>query len=165
MPTLTTQPTPSPIPPGKATFAAVNSGLNASATILLIAALVAIKRRKFYAHGTLMICALTMSAIFLVCYLVSKFLFGEVTTQAVTGGHAPKWAVTLYLIVLIPHLIAAIGMLPLIFLAVWHAAHRRWDKHIRIAKPTWFIWFYVSVTGVLVYWMLYHWLPGYSAAV
>lgn len=151
------------IPDGKLAFAAFNSGLNAVATVLLVVALVMIKRRKFRAHGTLMVAALSVSAVFLLSYLYSKYAYGEVTTSMMGGDAVPGWARGLYLLVLVPHLIAAIGMLPMIFLAVWHAYRRQWEKHRRIAKPTWFVWFYVSVTGVLVYWMLYHWMPSFNA--
>lgn len=161
--TLAQTTAPVAIAPGKLLFAAVNSGLNAFATVLLVAALVAIKKRNYRVHGTLMVCALTTSAVFLISYLVSKWMFGEVTTSAVSGGAAPGWAVGLYLLVLIPHLIAAIGMLPMILMAVWYAWQRNWNAHRKIAKPTWFVWFYVSVTGVMVYFMLYHWLPSYAA--
>jgi putative membrane protein len=161
---VTTAPTTAPIiSEGKLMAAAVTSGLNATSTVLLLVALVLVKKRQYRAHAAFMVTALVTSALFLIIYLWSKYYFGEVTTKMIAGS-APKWAVALYLLVLIPHLIAAIGMLPMIFLAVNHAAHRRWDKHRRIAKPTWYVWFYVSVTGVLVYWMLYHWLPGLAAA-
>lgn len=148
---------------GKLAFAAFNSALNGLATVLLVAALVMIKRRHYSAHGTLMVSALVVSAVFLLSYLYSKWLYGEVTTGMMGGDAVPGWARGLYLAVLIPHLIAAIGMLPMIFMAVWHAYRRQWAKHRRIAKPTWFIWFYVSVTGVIVYFMLYHWMPSFRA--
>jgi uncharacterized membrane protein YozB (DUF420 family) len=158
--TVPSAPTPPAIPQGKMTAAAVNSGLNSLSTVLLLTALWQIRKKNYRAHGTLMVIALLTSALFLICYLASKVIYGEVTTSMIAGS-APRWAVGLYLLVLIPHLLAAVGMLPLIFLAVWHAYHRRWEKHRRIAKPTWYVWFYVSVTGVLVYWMLYHWLPSF----
>lgn len=146
---------------GKLAFAAFNSALNALATVLLVAALVMIKRKRYRAHGTLMVSALVVSAVFLLSYLYSKWAYGEVTTSMVGGDAVPGWARGLYLVVLVPHLLAAIGMLPMIAMAVWHAYRRRWAKHKRIATPTWFVWFYVSVTGVLVYWMLYHWMPSF----
>jgi len=151
------------ISPAKMTFAAVNSGLNASATVLLVAALVMIKRKQYRAHGTLMVAALSVSAVFLISYLYSKFAYGEVTTGMMGGTAIPGWAKGLYFAVLIPHLIAAVGMLPMIFLAVWRAYKRNWSGHRKIAKPTWFIWFYVSISGVVVYFMLYHWMPSFKA--
>jgi uncharacterized membrane protein YozB (DUF420 family) len=152
-----------PIPAGKLAFAAANSALNAGATVLLVAALVMIKRKRYRAHGTLMVAALSLSAVFLISYLYSKWAYGEVTTGMMGGPSVPGWVKAVYLAVLVPHLIAAIGMLPMIFLAVWHAYRRQWEKHRKIAKPTWFVWFYVSVTGVVVYVMLYHWIPSFRA--
>jgi uncharacterized membrane protein YozB (DUF420 family) len=63
-------------------------------------------------------------------------------------------------VVLFPHVILAIVMLPMILLTVWRAYRREWEKHRKIAKPTWFIWTYVSVTGVLIYFILYQWYPA-----
>lgn len=159
---ITTQPAdPLVIPQGKLTFAAVNATLNGIATLLLLIGLVLIKQKKRIAHQNTMLAAFTVSAVFLVCYLTSKVLYNELTTQMVSAGHAPKWATTLYLAVLFPHLLAAIVMLPMIAKALYHAYHGQFDKHRKIARPTWAIWFYVSLSGVLVYWMLYHWLPSY----
>lgn len=148
------------IPEGKSTFAAVNASLNALSTVLLLAALYQVKRKRYRAHGTLMVTALVTSAVFLICYLTSYAVFGEVSTKRLVA--VPTWARTVYLVVLFPHLLAAVGMLPMIFVAVNHAYHRRWMQHRRIARPTWYIWLYVSVTGVVVYWMLYHWLPSFK---
>lgn len=140
---------------GKELFAAINSGLNGLSTLLLIAAFILIRNRKYAAHGWTMGAALLSSAAFLAFYLYSKFKYGEVSTGMPAG-----WFKTFYLIVLIPHVILAIGMLPMIFVTLWRAFNRQWDKHRRIAKPTWFIWTYVSITGVLIYFILYQWYPA-----
>ena len=159
---ITTQPSaPLVIPQGKLTFAAVNATLNGASTVLLILGLVLIKQKKRIAHQNVMLAALTMSAVFLICYLTSKIIYEDLTTKVMSGGKAPAWATALYLAVLFPHLIAAIGMLPMIGKALYHAYQGDFEKHRKIARPTWYIWFYVSLSGVLVYWMLYHWLPSY----
>lgn len=149
------------IPAGKLAFATVNAILNGTATVLLVVALAFVRRGKWAAHGYTMVAALVVSAVFLACYLSSKLIFREVTTEAMSAGAIPVWAKTVYLAVLFPHLLAAVGMLPLIGMAVWRAYKRDWAGHRRIARPTWYIWFYVSVSGVAVYWMLYHWIPGF----
>lgn len=143
-------------------LAAVNCGLNALATLLLIAAFVAIRRKKYAVHGWLMISALTTSAVFLVSYLSSYWFFGDRTTASM--GLQNTTVRNIYLLTLIPHVLMAMVMLPLIVMAVWHAFRRNWAKHRRIAFPTWCIWVYVSVTGVIVYWQLYHWIPAVIAA-
>lgn len=140
---------------GKELFALINSSLNGLSAVLLILAYVFVRRKMWYAHGTTMVIALVSSAAFLTCYLYSKFAYGEISTGIPAG-----WFRTFYLIVLFPHVLLAIVMLPMIAAAVYFAARRSWDKHRRIAFPTWCIWVYVSVTGVLIYFILYQWYPA-----
>ncbi len=158
----TTQPA-SDIPHGKLILAAINASLNLTATLLLVIALICIKRGNWRAHAKTMLAALAVSAVFLVFYLTSQAVYGDLTAKNMSGGKAPDWVYRLYFIVLIPHLLAAVGMLPLIAMTVWRAYKRDFVRHKKIAKPTWAIWFYVSVSGVLVYWMLYHWIPSFRA--
>jgi len=140
---------------GKELFAAINSGLNALSTVLLILAFIFIRQRKYTAHGVTMTIALFTSAVFLASYLYSKFAFGEISTGIPAGGFR-----TFYLIVLIPHVILAIVMLPGIIAAVIFAATRNWVWHVRVVKYTWPVWVYVSITGVLIYFILYQWYPA-----
>jgi uncharacterized membrane protein YozB (DUF420 family) len=140
---------------GKELFAAINSGLNGLCTVLLIVGYLFIRNRKYTAHGVTMVTAFLSSAVFLGCYLYSKFAYGEVSTGMPAG-----WFKTFYLLVLIPHVILAVAMLPMIGLTLWRAYNRDWLRHRRIAKPTWGVWVYVSVTGVLIYFILYQWYPA-----
>ncbi len=140
---------------GKELFAAVNSGLNALSTVLLILAYVFVRQRKLTAHGVTMTIALISSAVFLACYLYSKYAYGEISTGIPAG-----WFRTFYLIVLIPHVILAIVMLPGIIAAVIFAAMRKWPAHVKVVKYTWPVWVYVSITGVLIYFILYQWYPA-----
>ena len=140
---------------GKELFVAINSSLNGLTTILLILAYVFVRRRKYAAHGWTMGLALASSAAFLGCYLYSKFTYGEVSSGIPAG-----WFRTFYLAVLLPHVLLAIVMLPFIGVTVWRAYNRQWVKHRRIARPTWWVWAYVSVTGVLIYFILYRWFPA-----
>ncbi len=140
---------------GKEFFAAINSSLNGFSAILLVVAYLFVRRGMWRAHGTTMVLALLSSAAFLGSYLYSKWAFGEVSTGMPAG-----WFRTFYLIVLFPHVLLAIVMLPMIGMSVYFAYKRAWDRHRRIAFPTWCIWLYVSVTGVLIYFILYQWYPA-----
>ena len=95
------------------------------------------------------------SALFLACYLV----YHALTKPKSIGLPAGGWR-TAYLIMLFTHVVLAIGMLPMIAMTLWRAWHKQWKRHMAIARPTFFIWFYVSVTGVLVYLFLYHLAPA-----
>jgi uncharacterized membrane protein YozB (DUF420 family) len=130
----------------------VNATLNATSAILLASAFGFIKAGKWRAHAYTMIAATTVSAAFLICYLTYHYLHGEKTTEL----HGHDWLRYAYLAVLFPHLILAVGMLPMIYLTLFRAYSRRWDDHRRMALPTFWIWIYVSISGVVVYFMLYH---------
>ena len=128
---------------------ALNATLNATAALLLIAAYVLIRRRRFAAHRNVMIAALVCSALFLTSYLVYHAHIGS--------KHFPGTgtARTVYFVILITHTLLAATVPFLAGITVWRAGHRRYALHRRIARWTLPIWLYVSVTGVVVYWMLY----------
>lgn len=142
---------------GKEFYALLNACLNGLSTLLLVGAYLFIRKRRYRAHGTLMIAAILVSSLFLVSYLYSKFAYGERTTASLGLENGPLK--TLYLAVLIPHVILAVVMLPLIFMALYRAGFRQWSAHTRWSRPAFWIWLYVSVTGVLVYLLLYHIIP------
>ena len=129
----------------------LNATLNSISAVLLVCGYVFIRRGNWRAHATMMISATVVSAIFLACYLTYHTLHGEKSTSA-----HPGILRDVYLAILLPHLLLAVVMLPMIFLTLWRAYHRDWGRHRRIARPTFWIWLYVSVTGVIVYFMLYH---------
>jgi uncharacterized membrane protein YozB (DUF420 family) len=139
----------------KAVLAAVNASLNATSAVLLILAYVSVKRRNYRAHASFIISALIVSSVFLCFYLTSHWRYGERSS-----GLPPGTLKTVYLLILLPHIFLAVGMLPLIALALYRAYRRDWLRHRRIARWALGIWMYVSVTGVVVYWMLYHLFPG-----
>ena len=143
----------------KELLAAINATLNGSSAVLLVLAYWMIKQRKIRAHATLMICALCTSAIFLTCYLYSHYAYGERSSHL-----QPSTLRTFYIILLISHVLLAVGMLPPILMTVSRAYNRQWISHARLARPTFWIWVYVSVTGVIVYWMLYHLFPSMTVA-
>ncbi|HMB96153.1 MAG TPA: DUF420 domain-containing protein [Tepidisphaeraceae bacterium] len=140
---------------GKEFLAAFNATMNGASAILLVSGYLAIRRRQIRMHATLMIAALTTSTIFLATYIYEHARYGERTS-----GLQASPLRTFYLVLLISHVLLAIGMLPPIVMTVWRAYKRQWFSHARLARPTLFVWLYVSVTGVVVYWMLYHLFPS-----
>lgn len=133
----------------------VNASLNGASAVLLAAGFICIKLRKVRAHATMMISAVVTSAVFLGCYIVYHI---SVPPKSIGLPHGPLR--TGYLILLASHVILAIGMLPMIVLTLWRAYNRQWPQHLLIARPTFKIWFYVSVTGVVIYWFLYRVAPS-----
>jgi uncharacterized membrane protein YozB (DUF420 family) len=127
----------------------VNATLNSCATVLLIAAWVLVKRRRLVAHRNLMIAALVCSTLFLTSYLIYHAQVGSVRFP---GTGAPR---TLYLTILATHTVLAAAVPFLAGITVVRAWRRRYPQHKRLARWTLPIWLYVSVTGVVVYWMLY----------
>jgi putative membrane protein len=133
---------------------AINASLNALSACLIVAGLVFIKTERKQAHIISMVSALCSSTLFLACYLTYHF-----NTVAVTRFTHPGWPKTIYLFILFTHIPLAGAILPLVFLTVIPALRARYDKHRRWATITAPLWLYVSVTGVLVYLMLYVWYP------
>lgn len=128
---------------------ALNASLNALATVLLVTGYFLIRQRRLTAHRNVMVAALVCSTLFLISYLFYHAQVGSVRFQ----GTGP--ARTLYFTILVTHTILAAAVPVLAIITVWHAWRRRFDRHRRIARWTLPIWLYVSVTGVVVYWMLY----------
>ncbi|SVA75875.1 uncharacterized protein METZ01_LOCUS128729 [marine metagenome] len=128
---------------------AVNATLNGTAAVLLIAGYIQIRRGRIDAHRTCMLAAFTTSALFLVSYLTYHALVGSV---AFTGQGPIR---TLYFTVLISHVILAALILPLALVTLRRGLRRDDARHVALARWTLPIWLYVSVTGVVVYWMLY----------
>jgi len=127
----------------------LNALLNALAALLLVVGWLLIRRRRIEAHRRAMLAAFATSALFLASYLVYHFQVGSVRFQ---GQGALR---TLYFAILLSHTVLAAAVPPLALVTLWRALARRFDRHRRIARWTLPIWLYVSITGVLVYWMLY----------
>ena len=127
----------------------LNAVLNATSALLLLWGWRLIRRGRREAHRRVMIAALCSSSLFLVSYLVYHAQVGSVRFQ----GQGPVR--TLYFAILISHTILAVAIVPLVLVTVTRALRARYDKHRRIARVTLPLWAYVSVTGVVVYWMLY----------
>lgn len=135
---------------------AINASLNGTAAILLVLGLVAIKAGRRERHEYLMKAAALTSALFLACYLYYHLV---VARGQPTKFNADGWKHGAYLALLISHTLLAIVNVPLVLRSLWLAHCARWEEHRRWAKVTFPIWMYVSVTGVVIYAMLYHLPP------
>ena len=130
-------------------FPALNASLNAASALLLILGYTMIRQRAITGHTICMLSATCTSTVFLVCYLYYHAHHGATRFP----GTGPVRFV--YFAILISHTILAVVQVPLILTTLTRAFRSQFDKHIRIARITLPIWLYVSVTGVVVYWMLY----------
>jgi uncharacterized membrane protein YozB (DUF420 family) len=128
---------------------AINATLNAASACLLVAGFVAIRSKRVGLHTLLMLGAMAVSTLFLVSYLIYHARVGSVPFPG-TG-----WIRPVYFTLLISHTVLAVVIVPLALRTLWLAMRRRFDRHVAIARWTLPLWLYVSVTGVLVYWMLY----------
>lgn len=135
---------------------AVNAALNGLSTVFLLLGYVFIKNERKSQHGLMMGAAFTTSCIFLVCYVTHKILVRGVHTPF--GGEG-FWR-PVYYGMLISHILLAMAIVPLALASMRLALKQRFEAHRRVSKWTWPIWMYVSVTGVLVYFMLYRWFPA-----
>jgi len=129
---------------------AINAMLNGSSAVFLIAGFAAIHRRRIAFHRSCMLAAVTVSAIFLASY-VARF--------ASTGTHryaGHGWDRSVYLFILFSHMVLAVVAVPLVVRALMLARRKRFAAHRGVARWLWPIWIYVSLTGVVVYLMLYH---------
>ena len=135
---------------------ALNAVLNGLSTVLLTAGFVFIKARHRDAHRRCMVAAFLTSAVFLVSYLAHKILVRGVHTPF--GGEGIIRNV--YYVMLLTHIVLAMAIVPLVLITIARARRGDFDAHRRIARWTWPIWMYVSVTGVLVYFFLYRWWPA-----
>lgn len=127
----------------------VNASLNGLSTCLLLYGYSLIRQKKREQHKKVMLSAFAVSTVFLVCYLVYHYNVGSVPYQ---GKGAMR---SLYFTILITHVVLAATVPVLAGLTLWRAFQERFDKHRKIARITFPIWLYVSVTGVVVYLMLY----------
>ncbi len=128
---------------------AVNAALNATAAILLVCGYAMIRRRRIEAHRRFMLAAFATSALFLVSYLIYHANVGSRPFP----GRGPIRA--FYYSILVTHVVLAAAILPLAIITLTHALRERFERHVPIARWTLPIWLYVSVTGVIVYLMLY----------
>lgn len=138
-------------------FPLLNASLNATSGILLVFGWLAIRRRALSLHAGLMTTALAVSAVFLASYIYFHVVIrqGEATRFADQAPEAPTWAATTYYLLLVSHIILAAIITPLALVVAWLGWKDRLARHVRLARWALPLWLYVSVTGVVVYVMLY----------
>lgn len=136
----------------------VNACLNSLSTILLVLGFRFIKKGNRTAHRNCMLAACCTSLLFLVCY-VTYHEWMRRTTGVAHTKFPEHWFRPVYLVILYTHLIAAIVILPLVIMTVVRALKGDFDRHKRVARWTWPLWMYVSVTGVVIYLLLYQVFP------
>ena len=120
-----------------------------ASALLLVGGYLCIRNKKVSAHKLCMLSALGTSTLFLISYLVYHFQVGSVAFQ---GKGSIRF---FYFTILISHTILAAAIVPMVGITIWRALKGHFDRHKRIARWTFPIWLYVSITGVMVYWMLY----------
>lgn len=151
------------LPSWAAMLPAVNAGLNGLAGVMLITGYLLIKQKQRSAHAWTMISAFVTSILFLGCYLTYHYALHVYTGEpGKRFGHRGTLIGNVYLLILLTHVILAAVVPFLASITLFHAWRQNWPSHRRIAKITFPIWVYVSVTGVIIYVMLYHW-PGAAA--
>jgi putative membrane protein len=144
-------------------FALANAIINSVIAVLLLLALIAVKRKKYVWHKRIMLTALFLSVVFLVSYIAHHLLAGEaIYGDADHDGilsNAEKLAVsgtrTFYLVILLSHIFLAAIILPFILFTAYRALIAEYPIHKKLARITWPLWFYVAVTGPVVYWMIH----------
>jgi len=138
------------IPAQYAIYPAIDASLNGTSAVLLLIGRGFIKHGRMAAHRVIMITALISSSIFLASYLYYHWHVGSVHFQG------QGWVRPVYFSILISHTILAAAIVPMIIITLSRALRERFDRHRAIARWTYPLWMYVSVTGVIVYFMLYH---------
>jgi uncharacterized membrane protein YozB (DUF420 family) len=133
-----------------ASLPALNAGLNATTTLLILLGFWLIKQKAWSGHALCMILAMITSTLFLISYLTYHAHHGS------TPFPGQGWIRPVYFSILITHTILAVVIVPMVLRTFYFALKGRFDRHRRLARWTFPIWLYVSVTGVVIYWMLYH---------
>jgi uncharacterized membrane protein YozB (DUF420 family) len=132
----------------------VNAALNAASTVLILTGFLLVRSGRRAAHRKVMLAALAVSAAFLVSYLVYHF------TAPIFVFPGAGLARVAYYVILVTHVLLAALVTPLVIVTALRALRGNFDRHRRLARWTLPIWLYVTVTGVVIYWMLYHAYPG-----
>lgn len=132
-----------------ASLPTLNASLNATSAVLLVAGYYFIRRKQVNAHKACMVSAFLASAVFLTSYVYYHYYHGSTPFPA--GG----WVRGVYFAILIPHVLLAALILPLALVTLYRAWKQDFARHRRLARWTLPLWLFVSVTGVVIYWMLY----------
>ena len=131
----------------------LNACLNGTSAILLTIGYIQIKKQRQIAHRNCMVAAFVTSTLFLISYLY--YHYHAKTTRFLE----PQWFRPIYLTILLTHTVLATIIVPMVLVTFWRAIKQQWESHKKIARWTWPIWMYVSVTGVVIYLILYQIFP------
>lgn len=129
-------------------FARINAVINSTVSFLLLLGLLAIKNKRYLLHKRIMLSSMILSCLFLISYICHHLFSGETKF----GGEGTIRY--LYFFILGTHILLAAVILPFILFTAYRALVGEWPQHKKMARITWPIWFYVAVTGVVVYWMI-----------
>ncbi len=138
---------------------ALNAALNGLSALLLSCGYWFIRHKRPLAHRNCMVGAFFASALFLASYLTYHGYRACCLHQGPTIFREPQWFRPIYLGILLTHTLLATVIIPMVLLTLYHALRKRFDRHRRLARWTWPIWMYVSLTGVLIYLLLYQIFP------
>jgi len=138
---------------------AVNASLNGLSAIFLTSGFIFIRRGNKIAHRNCMISAFCTSVVFLVCYVIYHSYRYYALHVGPTRFEHPQWFRPIYLTILLTHTVLAIVIVPMILITLSRALREKFDRHKKIARWTWPLWMYVSITGVVVYLLLYQIFP------
>ena len=142
------------VPAQYAIYPVIDAALNGTSAVLLLVGRGFIKRGRMAAHRAVMVTALISSSLFFASYLYYHAHVGSVHFQGL------GWSRPVYFSILISHTILAAAIVPLVIITLSRALRERFDRHRKIARWTFPLWLYVSVTGVVIYVMLYHLFTG-----
>jgi len=134
---------------------AVNGSLNGLSTVFLSAGFYFIRRKNIAAHRACMVAAFVTSTLFLTCYLTYHTYLAYYLHRGPTKFTNPEWFRPIYLAILLTHTVLAVVIVPMVLMTLSRAWRGRFELHKKIARWTWPLWMYVSVTGVLIYYLLY----------
>jgi putative membrane protein len=143
-------------------FAAANAVINSLVAVLLVVALIFVRQKKYMAHKKVMMYAMVLSILFLVSYIIHHLLsgdtmYGDIDHNKIVDD-VEKAAVAstrgIYLIILLTHIFLAAIILPFILYTAYRGMISEFPKHKKLGRITWPIWFYVSLTGPILYWMI-----------
>lgn len=137
----------------------INAVLNGCSAFLLGLGYWFIRKGRQTAHRNTMVAACISSLLFLACYVTYHMWMKQVHGNAHTSFQNPAWFRPYYLVILFTHLVTAIAIVPLVILTLIRAFTNSLEKHKKVARWTWPLWMYVSVTGVLIYLLLYQIFP------
>jgi len=137
----------------------VNACLNGLSAVFLAAGYYFIRRKDQRAHRNCMIAAFVTSTLFLICYLTYHGYLAYHLHRGPTVFRNPPWFRPIYLTILLTHTALAVVIVPLVLVSLSRALKQRFDLHRKIARWTWPLWMYVSITGVVIYLLLYQIFP------